>query len=420
MLFLPRWNLWLAAACVAPSMAYGQEQTEWSEAQIVERFLSLSPQARELRGRISLAGVEARQRTVHPNPAVSYSREGAGYNEFFEASQTLPLSRRVRYLRDAGAAAVSLADTNREAVLWSLRSDVRLAFYQMLAAQERVRLLSVGAGEIERLVAILRQRELEGEGSRYDRLRAEREVAELRTDLITANVIIAAARGRIGSFLPENTRVQTVQGTLATGTVPPDLAALQARAMGARADYRAEQKTVDRFALEAQAARRLRIPEPVVSGGLKRADVVTGSASGVSDVTRNGLVFSVSVPLLVFNDGRYEVARYQAEQEQARARAAVIARQIQSEVQGSYEVLDTRRQALAAYQATLSAEGAELTRITRVAYDEGEVGILELLDSLRVTRLANLRVLDLQAGVREAVIELERVLGFELSAEVRP
>jgi len=63
----------------------------------------------------------------------------------------------------------------------------------------------------------------------------------------------------------------------------------------------------------------------------------------------------------------------------------------------------------------------ELTRITRVAYEEGEVGILELLDSLRANRLAGLRLLEFETGVREAFIELERVVGAELAAgEVRP
>ena len=72
-------------------------------------------------------------------------------------------------------------------------------------------------------------------------------------------------------------------------------------------------------------------------------------------------------------------------------------------------------------QIVSSGPIADVSRITRIAYDEGEVGILELLDSLRVTRLANLRVLELQAGIREAQIELERVLGFELNGgEVRP
>jgi outer membrane protein TolC len=158
---------------------------------------------------------------VYPNPSVSYSREGAGYNEFFEASQTLPLNRRIRYLRDAGVAAVSVADASREAALWSLRSDLRLAFYRMVAAQERVRLLSASVGDVEQLIGLLRRREEEGEGSHYDRLRAEREVTELRTDVVAGNALIAAAGARVNGFLPDGAHVEKVQGTLPVLSEPP-------------------------------------------------------------------------------------------------------------------------------------------------------------------------------------------------------
>lgn len=417
-----RWFVWIAVACSGSAICTAQEQREWSEAQVVERFLTLSPQAQELRARVSLTEAEAKTRTVYPNPAVSYSREGAGYNEFFEASQVLLLNGRVRHLRDAGAAAVSVADANREAALWSLRSDLRLAFYRMVAAQERVRLLTGSAGEVEQLIRILRQREQEGEGSRYDRLRAERELAELRTDGVAANALIAAARARISGFLPEGSLVESVRGTLPVTLEPPSLQDLTTRAIGSRSDYRAEQKALARYEFEVQAARRLRIPNPEVAAGVKRADVVSGAGPNpFSDVTHTGFVFSLSVPLPVFNSGRYEVARYQAEQEQTKTHIAVLARQMQTEIQGAREVLMIRRDALDAYQRELASEGVELTRITRVAYEEGEVGILELLDSLRVNRLAGMRLLELQAGVREAFIELERVVGAQLTiGEVRP
>jgi len=412
----PRWVVWIAAVWAGSGICSSQDQREWSESQIVERFLTLSPQAQELRARLSLTEAEAKTRTVYPNPAFSYSREGAGYNEFFEASQTLPLNGRIRFLRDAGAAALSAAGANRDAVLWSLRTDLRVAFYRMVAAQERVRLLSASAGEVERLILILRRRAEEGEGSRYDRLRAERELAELRTDAVVANALIGGARARIGGFLPEGTAVQSVRGALPVFLEPPSVEALRASAIEFRADYRAEQKALARFRLEEQAARRLRIPNPEVAAGVKRADVVSGTGPNpYSEVTRTGVVFGLSVPLPVFNSGRYEVARFQAEQEQAKARAAVLARQIETEIQGAREVLTIRREALAGYQRELESAGAELTRITRVAYEEGEVGILELLDSLRVNRLASLRSLELQAGVREALIELERVVGAELT-----
>ena len=408
--------VWPAILCFALPICRAQAvPQEWSESQIVERFLALSPQARELRARVALTEAEARARVVYSNPIAGYSREGAGYNEFFEATQTLPVNGRMRYLRQAGSAAVSVAGANREAALWLLQSDLRVAFFRMVAAQERVRRLSAGIDEVRQLTGLLRVREEEGEGSRYDRLRAERELAELRTDLTAARSLVAAAAARLSGFLPEGTEVQQVRGELAVLSDPPDFEDLVRRATAARADYLAEQKDLTRYQLEEQAARRLRIPEPQVTAGVKRADVVSGvGPNPFSNVTRTGLAFGFNVPLPVFNNGRYEVARYQAEQEQANARVSLLARQIRTEIQGARAVVAIRKDALAAYQREMESTGGELTRITQVAYQEGEIGILELLDSFRVSRTSSLRLLDLQAGVKEAFIELERVVGEEL------
>src|SRR5436853_1723698 len=153
--------------CSALGLCRGQDAMTWSESQIVERFLTQSLQAKELRTRVALTEADARVRTVYANPVVSYSREGAGYNAFFEASQVLPLSGRVGYLRQAVDAAVTVADLNRKALLWSIESDLRIEFFRMVAAQERAGILAARVREVEELLSILRRREEEGEGSHY-------------------------------------------------------------------------------------------------------------------------------------------------------------------------------------------------------------------------------------------------------------
>ena len=106
------WTALFALSCAVLTCAQ-----EWTEAQLVAQFESQSPQARELKARVAVAEADARARVVHPNPTANYSREGAGFNEFFEASQTLPLNGRLRYLREAGSAAVAVSEINREAAL---------------------------------------------------------------------------------------------------------------------------------------------------------------------------------------------------------------------------------------------------------------------------------------------------------------
>jgi len=52
-------------------------------------------------------------------------------------------------------------------------------------------------------------------------------------------------------------------------------------------------------------------------------------------------------------------------------------------------------------------------RIANVAYQEGEIGILQLPDAYRLQRQEQLRLIAIQAAVKEVQIEVERVAGEE-------
>ena len=75
---------------------------EWTEASVIQKFLEQSPYAREARARTAIAQAEARGRTLYANPSVNYTREGAGLTEFFQVEQAIPISGRLKLLRQAG------------------------------------------------------------------------------------------------------------------------------------------------------------------------------------------------------------------------------------------------------------------------------------------------------------------------------
>src|SRR4051794_26370533 len=107
----------------------------WTEAQILEKFDTASPYAREVRASVEAIRAEAEGRTLVPNPAIVSRREGAGYAAFFQLEQQLPLSGRRGILKQAGAAAVSAEEVSGAGMSWRLRSDLRLAFYRVLGSQ---------------------------------------------------------------------------------------------------------------------------------------------------------------------------------------------------------------------------------------------------------------------------------------------
>jgi cobalt-zinc-cadmium efflux system outer membrane protein len=232
----------------------------------------------------------------------------------------------------------------------------------------------------------------------------------------------------VNAFLP-TPLVGRAAGKLEDATAKLDAEAVAAQAMMARAELRVLDRTVAALKLEEQAAYKLRLPEPTLSAGMKRANVGTEYVSlsydpvnsrfgsgGLRQINDTSFVVGLSVPLPTFNKGQFEVARFTAEQRAAISQRQLVSQRIKAEVAGAVESWQIRRAALEAYRAEQQQAGGELLRIARVAYQEGELGILELLDAIRVERQALLRLVDLEAAVKEARIEIDRVVG----AEVQP
>src|SRR5258706_5735307 len=284
----------LAVPCAAQS---------WSEARVVELFARQSPQAMAARTQVAVARETARSRTLYANPSFSYSREGAGFTEFFQAEQTLPLNRRIGILRQAIAPTVAVAEAEADALVWQLRADLRQAFYRLVVIQERQAVQNATLADLQEVVRILAAREKEGEGSRFDRLRGDREMVEIRAELAVLDARAAQARARMLEFLPPGTQIAKVEGSVVPGTTLPGLAELVSRAAVARSEIRADNFEVERLRLEEQAANRLRYPEPVVSAGLKRADVTSFPGAGLEprERTQNGAFIGITIPIPSFN-----------------------------------------------------------------------------------------------------------------------
>ena len=73
---------------------------------------------------------------------------------------------------------------------------------RVVAGQARLDAARAQLREVERLVEVLRTREREGEGSRFDRLRAEQELRDTGQIIASATVALAEARVTIAGMLP--------------------------------------------------------------------------------------------------------------------------------------------------------------------------------------------------------------------------
>ena len=103
-----------------------------------------------------------------------------------------------------------------------------------------------------------------------------------------------------------------------------------------------------------------------------------------------------------------------AEAGRTRARRGILENRILAGVRAAHDSLRLRREIAADYQARSGRRAEELREIAEIAYHEGELGILELLDSYRVAQRAKLRLLDLQVTAKLAEVEFDRTVAKEL------
>ena len=406
MSFLRRVGVTLAALCCAAPGVLAAEQV-LSEHEALKRFTEESPRAQVLQARLEAFRAETRIGTEISNQSVAYTVEdAAGVREdFFIVQQRLPVTGHRKLLRRTGDAAYEAARLEVERDLLEIQTELRLAFYELLLAERKHAVLANGLERHQEIVRVLREREKEGESSRFDRLRADREMAEVSADLALIEDVQALARARLASFFAHGTTPVGLRATgdFEPGPLEPWIEPLIDEVLEARSDYRAVDRRLEQYETARRAARRKRFPDPEIAAGWKRVDTL-----GLSD---SGYVVSVGIPIPVFNRGQHEEALARAEYESAILGNQVLRQQIETEVRGAYAAAELSRRTADRYGHTINSAAGDLSRIAQLAYEEGEQRILELLDAYRTELQSQIRWLDLKHRAKEAQIRLELASG---------
>ena len=125
-------------------------------------------------------------------------------------------------------------------------------------------------------------------------------------------------------------------------------------------------------------------------------------------------MLAISVNLPLFRKGRVEKGLAEAEANRTRARRRIVESEILADVRAAYDGLRLRREIAEAYRIRAVGRAVELRDIAQFAYQEGEQGILELLDTYRVSQQSKLRHLELLAAAKLAEVEFDRSVAKDL------
>jgi cobalt-zinc-cadmium efflux system outer membrane protein len=374
--------------------------------------------------RQAVAGAEANLITAsaYPNPSITYGqfRPHGGQATLFEGSRQegatveLPLliagQRSARM--DKATLEIEAARARVASGASTLSAEAGTLFIALLAAQEKVALVTATNAELAKMRNVVEGRASSGMASRYDLTRLEVELGAFRTRLADAAAEVADRAGSLAALLGLRNWQPRASGTLSPLALATDAFAKPTeRALNSPATIAAvREETVAQSNVE--LARRERWPVPSISMGRSWTSEPFGAA--------NFLGLTVEIPIL--DTRRGPLAKAEAEATTAKLRRELAMAEVAANLERYAKVISTRQAALTRFDEDAMVRLALLKQMADDAYRLGRGSIFELIDSTRSRHELRQARIELIASLVEAQLrflaisgELERSVGMPSS-----
>ena len=400
-----------AASCATIAQAQTAPSAETSATFKLDHALALagatSPSLDAAEANVRAAEAARTVAGLRPNPQISVQAEnlvGSGPYRRADRLETTTSFALPIELGGKRSARIGVADARSQRVALQaaitqvdLRLTVIQAYAQAAAAQQRLttardqaRIAGEGFRAAEVRVQAGRASPIEVQRADVTRINADAEVQRAERLVEVARFSLSKlvgqpVSGELDTFWFADVRsgygpMQEIEsaGTLAMAAAEADLAIADA---GVR------------------LARSQRVPDLTVSAGARQFRETGDTAA----------MFSLTIPIPVFNNGKAALAQATSERQFAEAQRRVTALEVDQAI--------ARAQADAANAATtaVTAKGPalraaeEAARIARIGYREGKFGQLELLDAERTLAETRLAAIDALLNYHNAQAQLERL-----------
>ena len=398
------------AAIATPMVAHGQELLSLEDALTRTGVVSETTEA-ELNPRIvgpradaEAARLLVEQARLQPNPEVSLEVEefaGSGAFSGLRATEyTLAVGQRIELGGKRGA---RVGAAQAEAQLAGLRAEladaelgflVRERYVAAAAAASRVDLardVVERNQELARIAGVLVE---VGREPPLRALRAEAALAEARAELQAAQAASVAARTALASLWGEQGTPPLVPGDF-PDIEPPVTVLISTRGLQLQV-ARAESTAA---AAEIERERSLRIPDPVVSAGVRRFE----------ESNDHAFLVGVSIPLPFRDRNQGNIAAAQARLRAANAREAVALADFEQSVaraRAQYLAAETRVETLS---TTSLPQAEEALRLVRIGYRNGRFPLIEVLSAAEARDAIREALIAAQEDRGQAAAELIRL-----------
>lgn len=381
----------------------------WTEEVVIGMASERTLEVRTALVRAETARARASTEGLWPNPWVDWERQEA----FAPNAQIQDLARLIVPLdlsgrRDARRALADVEAALGEADAAAARAQAiegALAlFYEVLAAERRLRSYEETQAALDEALRVVRSREATGEASGYASARLTLEAELARSRLEEARVQVAARRARLAALLGADAPPDRLSGTFEVERVPA-LGALLRDAAAHRPELVALRDAEAAARRAAGAAEWAWIPRIDLSGGYNRQQ---GQAE---NIVGHGYVFHAAVEIPLFDHGQGERAQATAARSAVTAQRDALEARVAAEVRAEHARLSGVIAERERFGASVAEPAGVLARAAASGYRDGERSVVELVDAQRALADARERAIELDLAARRAELALRRASG---------
>lgn len=369
------WAKWAAAGFVVAcaGTATAADRSSFSVAEAVGVALRNNPGLQMFDTRMESArrGVDVAGKYLF-NPEVGFSY-GNDYHVGIAQTVEWPGRRALRVAMARGD--VDSAEQARLGFRLALATEVRSACRALLIT-EKVADVEQQRLESARLLRDATRRRVEsGYAAAMEETRADVEVVLATRQMHAATRQVAAARVDLNLLLGRAADdSMEVADRLTEPDIPEPVDTLVARALNRHPDIVAQEIAARKRGLAIALAKKQARPDVTVEPFYEANRRVT---------EENTIGLALSVPLPLWNGGGSGVSLANAEYEESQADAREVRRGVEAEVRRAYAAMESARDDLALFPASLGEDLAAQMTGYQEKYADGQVSYLALIDSQR-------------------------------------
>jgi cobalt-zinc-cadmium efflux system outer membrane protein len=353
------------------------------------------------------------QAQARPNPELSALIEDTRRET---RTTTLQLNQPIE-LGGKRSARVEAAERGRDAASLELdakraeiRAAVTAAFFDVLVAQERLRLAQASVELAQRATGAASRRVTAGKVSPVEETRARVAEAAVRVEQAQAASEVTTARRRLAATWGNpSPRFERAEGDPEALPPLPTMADLNAR-LAASPNLLRARIEVDRRQSLAEVERSRSVPDMIVSLGGKR----------IEELDLNQAILGVSIPIPIFDRNQGNLLEALRRTDKAHDELSATEIRLSNELALAYERLNVARQEVASLQRDILPRAQSAYDAATKGFELGKFSFLEVLDAQRTSFQAKSQYLRALAEAHRSAAEIERILGASTQSTLAP